>query len=1155
MSARVRRLAEQIRDWLGASITNRATAFAAALTLGTVFLVGVGNMVYVLHLAHEARMEVLKDDANRTAQRLELILDGLADDGANLARNPALVSAALDSSGQDLYLRPILQKFKPRDRTPRALCMTDYKGAPLACTASARIAAEDELIRHTIENDHAHAAIVVTAGRASLLRVITPVVYFQSGRPEGALVAEYELGDLLAAAAGELQDRYLQLDAGDSARAIALGEPTEAVQRVAINLRPPLDQLRLSLVIGMPSNKLQQPLIEVALAYLLLALLLLPMILLLARRLMISVTQRLVHVSRVAESIAATGELDVRLDDAGNDEISRLAHSFMTMTDRIREVNRGLEQLVASRTRELVNSEAKLRDLVNTTDGIVWEADAQSLDFVFVSDQAERLLGFPKDDWLRPGFWLLHLHPDDRDRALASRSASTARIDAHDIEYRLLASDGRVVWLRDMVTVVTEQGEPRWLRGLMIDITAGKQAADALREAASVFEFANEGIMITDPQGDILNVNEAFCRITGYSRDEVIGRNPRLLKSGRHDADFYARMWQALQETGYWTSEMWNRRKDGAVIAEMQTISAVRGKDGELLRYVSLFSDITTIKEHQKQLERIAHFDALTGLPNRVLLADRLHQAMVQAQRHGTLLGVVYLDLDGFKAVNDTHSHLVGDKLLTALSGRMKDALRDGDTLARLGGDEFVGVLLDLQNHESCALVIDRLLAAASEPVRVDGRELRVSASIGVSFFPQSEEVDADQLMRQADQAMYQAKQSGKNRYHVFDADHDRTVRGLHETLDRIRHALAHDEFVLHYQPKVNMRTGQLIGAEALVRWQHPDQGQLAPASFLPLIEGHPLCVALGDWVIDTALGQIESWRRAGLHLPVSVNVDAMQFEQPGFMESLRQHLARHPAVEPGDLELEVLETSALEDISHLSLIIDACQQIGVGFALDDFGTGYSSLTYLRRLPADLLKIDQSFVRDMLEDPEDLAILEGVLGLAAAFRRRVIAEGVETLAHGEMLLQMGCEFGQGYAIARAMPGDQIPAWAAGWRPDPRWQGRPAVSRDDLPLIFAMVEHRAWVSNLHRCINDGADAPPLSTRECRFGVWLDTTGRARHAGHPAMARITALHERIHRQGRALLASRQRDPLAPPAAALEEIDSLRDALLSELEQLIA
>lgn len=606
-------------------------------------------------------------------------------------------------------------------------------------------------------------------------------------------------------------------------------------------------------------------------------------------------------------------------------------------------------------------------------------------------------------------------------------------------EDKFINRHGKLQWNR--VSKVPLRDAADTLFGVLCiyeDITAKKLQEEQLLLNASVFEHAREGIVITDLAGDIIKVNAAFSAITGYSREEALGQNPKLLNSGRQSSEFYQAMYADLQSQGYWHGEIWNRRKSGEVYAEMLTITAVRDTSGRIQHYVGMFFDISDLKNHQQQLEHLAHFDALTHLPNRVLLADRLHQAMVQAQRRGRFLAVAYLDLDGFKLVNDTYGHDAGDQLLVAAADNMKNALREGDTLARLGGDEFVAVLADLSDPQDCSTTLQRLLAAAARPVQFADVALQVSASLGVSFFPQTDAVDADQLLRQADQAMYQAKLSGKNRYHVFDAVRDRSVRGLHESLEEIASALVHEEFVLFYQPKVNLRSGQVLGAEALMRWQHPVKGLLAPAQFLPVIEDHALAVDLGEWAIHSALVQMQQWQSQGLVLQVSVNVDARQLQQDDFVQRLGELLASVPGANPARLQLEVLETNALQDLSRTAQVIRACERLGVGFALDDFGTGYSSLTYLKHLPVKSIKIDQSFVRNMLGDPADLAILQGVISLARAFQREVVAEGVETVAHGTWLLQLGCDLAQGYGIAHPMPAEEFPAWLASWQPHPAW---------------------------------------------------------------------------------------------------------------------
>nr|WP_226991086.1 GGDEF and EAL domain-containing protein [Paraglaciecola psychrophila] len=558
-----------------------------------------------------------------------------------------------------------------------------------------------------------------------------------------------------------------------------------------------------------------------------------------------------------------------------------------------------------------------------------------------------------------------------------------------------------------------------------------------LKRAASVFSHAHEGIMITDATATITEVNDTFIQMTGYTSEEVLGENPRMLQSGRHSSEFYVEMWTTLLSQDHWSGEVWNRRKNGDVYPEMLTISAVKNAAGLVQHYVSLCTDITTMKVYQEQLEHVAHYDVLTDLPNRVLLADRLSHAIALCQRREQSLGVAFMDLDGFKEVNDNYGHNVGDELLITVSQRMKAALREGDTLARIGGDEFIAVMVDLDNIEEITPILERLLQAASDPVTIGNDVMQVSASIGVTLYPQDGS-DADQLIRHADQAMYGAKQTGKNRYRLFDTALANASKMQLESISDIRSALYSREFVLYYQPKVNMRTGAVIGVEALIRWQHPERGLVPPLEFLPVIEGQAISLELGEWVISSSLSQISQWQSIGVNLPISVNISGYQLQQGNFAIRVAALLAAHPEVNPNCLELEILETSALHDISKVSATMNACHKLGVRFALDDFGTGYSSLTHLRRLPAQLIKIDQSFVSDMLEDTDDCAIVEGVIGLAKAFRRDVIAEGVETIDHGLALLQLGCELAQGYGIARPMPGADIPQWVSHWKADDSW---------------------------------------------------------------------------------------------------------------------
>ena len=562
-----------------------------------------------------------------------------------------------------------------------------------------------------------------------------------------------------------------------------------------------------------------------------------------------------------------------------------------------------------------------------------------------------------------------------------------------------------------------------------------------LELADTVFRHAHDGIFVTDRDQRILEVNPTFSEITGYAREDSIGRTPNMLSSGRHGPDFYAAMWTAIATTGHWRGEIWNRRRDGELYLERLAISAVRNAKGEVEQYVGVFADITRLKEQEERLEQMAYYDALTKLPNRVLLADRMTQALAQVRRGGPMLAVCYLDLDAFKPVNDAHGHDAGDRLLVEMSHRLKGALRTGDTVARLGGDEFVLLLPGLRNLPECDHLVDRILHCVAEPFEVaPGHPVTLTASIGVRTVP-PDDADPDTLLRQADQAMYAAKQEGRGRAHRFDPDLDRQVVARRDLIARIRAGLSLGEMCLHFQPIVDLATGEVRFAEALVRWRRADRGMLSPGEWIPAIEGTDAMAELGDWVLEEALAHCERWSAHGLRAGVSVNVSGFELRDPAFAERVRTALARHPGSPPSRLRLEVLESAALTDMALVTRTIEECAAIGVHFSLDDFGTGYSSLAYMKRLPVTTIKIDRSFVADMLTDPGDRAIVTGVVELARVFGRQSVAEGVETQEHVDALRELRCDMGQGYGIAPPMPADEFEAWAKARSP-----GMPARAR-------------------------------------------------------------------------------------------------------------
>jgi len=554
------------------------------------------------------------------------------------------------------------------------------------------------------------------------------------------------------------------------------------------------------------------------------------------------------------------------------------------------------------------------------------------------------------------------------------------------------------------------------------------------RLAASVFSHSHDGIIISDADNNIIDVNRSFCRITGYQAVDVLGKNPRFLQSGKQKKAFYQHMWQHLLKENNWTGEFWNKHKDGHLFAIQTSISVIKDLTGNIDHYVAVFSDITLRKTHEQALKKIAYFDELTGLPNRTLLADRMNQSIAQTQRNGKTMAFCFLDLDGFKQVNDRFGHNVGDQLLIEVAKRISACLRKIDTLSRIGGDEFVLLLVDLNAADEFIGSVERILEVLQQVFTIEKHSIAISVSIGVTLFPQNDK-DPDTLLRHADQAMYMAKQKGKNQYYLFDLNQDRQLYEQEQSILRVKQGLLDNEFVLYYQPRVNLKNARVLGFEALIRWQHPEKGLLPPAEFLPVIDDTVCMLELSDWVIATAMKQLDQWQKAGKRLSISVNIAPCHLVREDFVAQLKQHIDHYPNVSPEYLELEILETAALDDVIRVSEIMKDCMSLGVDFSLDDFGTGYSSFTYLKNLPAKTLKIDQTFVRDMLVDDDDLSIIIGTMGLAKAFHRDVIAEGVETIEHAKKLLSMGCELAQGYGIARPMPVDKIDAWLQQWQLD------------------------------------------------------------------------------------------------------------------------
>ncbi len=619
-------------------------------------------------------------------------------------------------------------------------------------------------------------------------------------------------------------------------------------------------------------------------------------------------------------------------------------------------------------------------------------------------------------------------YPDGRfaalDRAMRGVAATGK---AADFDLTVPGPNGRAIY--HQVRIVPEpgpDGRPASVMAVGRDLTRQRRAEEQLRLAASVFQSSSEGLLVTDAEGTIISVNPAFTDITGYSAAEALGHTPRLLRSDRHPPEFYRAMWETLTPAGLWQGEIWNRRKSGEAYLEWLTINRIDDDAGRPVHYASVFHDITESRRKDERIQHLAFHDALTGLPNRALLMDRLQHALARARREGRRLSVTFVDLDRFKAINDSLGHDVGDLLLQEVAQRICGRLRAMDTVARMGGDEFVVMMEDLAEIEDCAILAAQLIAAIARPMDLRGHRVEVGASMGIAFFPEDGD-DPLTLMKNADMAMYAAKAAGRNTYRFFQAEmQDQAVRRLDTEMD-LRTAIAQGGLELHYQPKVDLADGKVRGVEALVRWHHPVSGLLSPAEFVPLAEESSLILDLGNWVLDQACRQAAAWQANGLNLRIAINVSAKQLDAGDLAERVAEATSRH-GVSPSRLELELTESAVMANPAHAAGLFARLRQLGITIAVDDFGTGYSSLAYLRRLPIDVLKIDRSFVADADTNGDDAQIVKTILALGQTLKLTVVAEGIETQQQAEVLGSVGCTLAQGFHFARPLPAHEVESW-------------------------------------------------------------------------------------------------------------------------------
>ena len=693
----------------------------------------------------------------------------------------------------------------------------------------------------------------------------------------------------------------------------------------------------------------------------------------------------------------------------------RLSEQRAFLLDELKRRNAALESRAADLARSMVES---VRENARQ-DRVLAAIVEQSGDAIMTLDldgyitgwnqAAERMFGYPPHEVLGKNVAMLKVEEEG----------------AEDGFTRFKTRDGRLLFTTQSVTaVLDENGKESGEIRVIHDFTQDKLSRDQLLLWAKVYENSGEAVMITDSQNRILSANRAFSAITGYSLEEVIGKNPRLLASGRHDGAFYEQLWQDLLRDGYWRGEIWNRRKSGEVFPEWLTITLLRDEEGRVTHHIANFSDATIFKENEARIRHLAEHDHLTGLPNQVLLRDRLKQAMAHARRRGDRVALLFIDLDRFKLINDTLGHQMGDKLLQHVAERLRSSVRGDDTVSRQGGDEFVLVLQEIGEMTDVAHLAAKFLDILSDDYDIDGERLSITPSIGISVYP-DDGATVEDLIKHADTAMYYAKEKGRANYQFFTQQLNVVLAERMDMEKELRNAIAEGAFQPYFQPQIRLADRRMVGAELLLRWIHPQKGFIPPDRFIPVAEESHLIEEIGLWVMEEAIKQLAAWEGQGLgELKIAVNVSPRQLDNPALAEHVRVLLERY-RVAASRLTVEVTESALMRDVEKSGMHLRALKALGVRIAVDDFGTGYSSLNYLKRFPLDELKIDRSFIMDIPHDTHDVGISLAVIGLAHALNLKVVAEGTEVLEQVDFLAQAGCEYAQGFYFAKPMPAREL----------------------------------------------------------------------------------------------------------------------------------
>lgn len=711
------------------------------------------------------------------------------------------------------------------------------------------------------------------------------------------------------------------------------------------------------------------------------------------------------------------------IDSDLNQKLNDTVKESRSLQEELAETNKGIIAL----TMELHQAEEKYRSILETVENAIITISENGIIETF-NPSFKRLFRFGENEIIEGNIDSFLINPDNKENKSAFREYLNQKrltISNSQLEREALGvrRDGTLFPIDFSVGKVVVNNKKIFTL-IIRDITERKKAEEHFRLMAKIFESSINAIVITDINAKIIDVNPGFTEITGYSKEEVLGKNPNMMKSGRHKHEYYKDMWQTLLKTGKWNGEIWDRRKNGELYPKWLFINVVKDDKGDAKHYVGISSDITIAKNAETKLRRLAHYDVLTDLPNRALFIERLKWALSQLGRNKKLLSLLFLDLDRFKIINDTLGHQAGDKLLVEVSRRMKKCVRETDTVARMGGDEFTVIMSNIANMDDAALCAQKIIDGLSLPFSLDNHEVFVTLSIGIAIAPSDGE-DAETLIKNADTAMYHAKELGKENYQFYSEEMNlRTLERL-ELEAKLHRALEREEFLLHYQPRVDISTGSIVGAEALIRWQHPQFGMIHPKKFIPLAESTGLIIPIGEWVLKKACQQAQEWKLKGYPpVRIAVNLSSIQFKRAD-LQNVVERVLKETGIDPNYLELELTENVVMENVNSTIVTLNKLKNMGIMLTIDDFGTGYSSFSYLKKFPIDMLKIDLSFIRDIATNPDDVAIVSSIIAMAHQLRLKVTAEGVEDEEQLSIIRAKKCDEVQGFYFGHPVSAEKF----------------------------------------------------------------------------------------------------------------------------------